>query len=134
MAGTGQKRIKVKIVVYAKPIEGTAERQLKAIFVHVPQPIHIVASCAALKEALAECFSGETIVVYFVTSTSDLTYLDTLESKLLDIKLLLNLVRPENRLLLRAYKLHPRFITMPHDPPELLAKTINGIIREMKRR
>lgn len=122
----------MKVLIYAV-LDDRVQASLEAIRTHVTVPQHFVSSHAVFQTALAECFSGETIVVFFVHDADELAYLETMESKLLDTKLVLNLGTTENRLLLHAYKLHPRFISLPHDPPDLLAMTINGIVREMNR-
>jgi len=76
------------------------------------------------------CLSGETIVIFFITSESDMVFLESMHSNFVDIKLIANLSKRKKAFQSRVLKLNPRIITNSDENPDLLLGSIQGIVKE----
>ena len=123
----------MKILIYADPASRRTDSQLEAIHKLVPYPTQLTTSHTAFQEAFGHCLSGETIVVFFVNSDSDLDLLEGMEKTFVDTKLLLAMAGPNDHLLRRAYRCSPRLVAQTDERPVLLPMTIQGMANEMNR-
>jgi len=76
------------------------------------------------------CFSGETLVVFFIYQEPDMAFIESLQAGFVDIKLIINLSGNNDSIQSRALKLHPRIITDFDENPDLLTGVIQGIVKE----
>lgn len=121
----------MKIVIFANPENDQAFRQIHILRKTVPYPAQVVTSHEAFVQAYTQCLSGETIIVFFVGSDDDLAFLESMQEKFLDTKLLLSISDDDARRVARAYRLHPRLLVSLDDAPTLLCMTLLGIVRVM---
>lgn len=82
------------------------------------------------KEAFSFCFSGETVIVFFVSSETDMAFLESMQSKFVDIKLIVNQPEQNSCFESRIVKLFPRAITDSHDCDALIPGMIVGMVKE----
>ena len=123
----------MKILIYANPESDQAFRQIHILRKTIPYPAQVVTSHEAFEQALTRCLSGETIIVFFVSNDADLIFLESMQEKFLDTKLLLSIFDDEPQRVVRAYRLHPRLLVSFDEGPTLLCMTLSGIVAVMKR-
>jgi lantibiotic modifying enzyme len=82
------------------------------------------------KKQLPNCFSGETIVVFFINTEKDMVFLESMQNHFVDIKLVINQSERKKSFISRSLKLHPRIITHSDENSELLLGVIQGIIKK----
>jgi len=80
------------------------------------------------KHASKFCYTGETLVVFFVDKKTDMAFLESVEMDFMDIKLVIYLGDKETDLIVRAYKLYPRVVTGAFDKDDLLLAAVKGIL------
>ena len=82
------------------------------------------------KYAFNECLSGETIVVFFIENETDMAFLEDMNSKFVDIKLIVNHPDENDKFRARILKLYPRFVTVSDDCDRLLPEVVPGLVRQ----
>ena len=82
---------------------------------------------------LLSCYSGETVIVFFVNEEKDMDFLESTMKNLTDIKLIVNLLEKTSSLESRAYAIGARLVTKTDDNEVLLPLGLQGIIKEMHR-
>jgi hypothetical protein len=80
------------------------------------------------KKEFSFCLCGETIIVFFISDESDIGFLESMQKKFVDIKLIINI--SEKKTYQRALKLQPRVITNADENTELLLGVIQGCVKE----
>lgn len=78
----------------------------------------------------ARCLSGETIVVFFIDDNNDLSFLEKMSEKFVDVKLVINIPHHANGYYDRILKLCPRMIFTTKMYPQLLPEFVFGIVKE----
>lgn len=86
-------------------------------------------------KAYSQCFSGETLVVFFAEDSEDMDFLEKTYKTFVDIKLLIHLSDNINSLYERALQLYPRLIsTQNGDEYMLLLKAIEVIAKKISQK
>ncbi len=124
----------MNILIYAAPDNHQAGRQLEAIRNLVPYAAEVVDSHTAFEKKYARCLSSAAIVVFFVSNSADLSFLEQMQNDFMDTKLLLSITAENEQLEERAFKLSPRLVNRVNDRPMLLPMMVRGIASRMSGR
>lgn len=79
-----------------------------------------------------KCFSGETIVIFYIKNEDDLNFIESIEKIFFDVKLIINYSGASDVFLKRIFKLNPRVITNTAQNPQLLKEALMGLIKLLK--
>ena len=85
----------------------------------------------SFKKEFRHCFSGETVVVFFIEGEEDMSFLESMEKEFVDIKLIINQPDHTNSFYGRILSLHPRLITNIRECRELLPGVVRKTVIEM---
>ncbi len=78
----------------------------------------------------SSCLSGETIIVFFVNDEEDLLFLENIQNKFVDIKLMTILRERTPGFYDRILKLCPRVLAVSGECDRLIPEALLGLVRE----
>lgn len=85
----------------------------------------------SFQSAFGACLSGETIIVFFVDGDSDMIFLESMQSKFIDVKLLINHAGHDDKFYARILSLYPRMVTVTDKCALLLPEAVQGILKQI---
>ncbi len=85
----------------------------------------------SFKRDYQDCFSGETLVLFFIEDPGDFDVLSSVSRYFVDVKLLIYLVGEAKTLMPKAFGYYPRWVTGSFEPDSHLHQVVAGILSDM---
>lgn len=110
----------------------------KKVTLKIIESIRDLCSCEILdapdhrsfRTALELCLSGETVIVFFVNTEKDMTFLEKIYSKFFDVKLIVNHPDHQDQYRARILNLYPRMLTVTEECSLILPGAVRGIVKQ----
>lgn len=121
----------MKILIFNPYHQDVNHRIINAVMAFQPCRVIEVDDHPSFRTAFSNCLSGETIVVFFVENERDMLFLEAMNSKFFDIKLIVNHPDQNDQFHERILKLYPRIMTVTHECLHLIPQAVCGIIKKL---